>query len=80
MYELGVRRCLSELVENLKIVENSRLPDAEKQNRLQALERVRANVLAHADALDNLLFQRRPARRTSVPMTTPNAGASAPAN
>ena len=71
---------MNSIDEKEQIVENSKLPDAEKQNRVQALDKVRANVLAHADALDKLLFQKRMGKRAGVPMTAPYTGASAAAN
>jgi len=81
------RNDLGEMVKNLhavdekkQAVEDSNLPDAEKQNRLQALEQVRGNVLAHADALNNVLFRKRMGKRAGVPLTPPATGASASAN
>lgn len=81
------RRDLAEMTKNLhavdeqkQFVEDSNLPDAQKQSRLQALDKVRANVLAHADALNNLLFRRRMGRRAGIPMAPPVTSMSAPAN
>jgi hypothetical protein len=40
-------------------VEGGKLSDAEKQSRLQAIEKARANLLSHADGLNRMLFERR---------------------
>jgi hypothetical protein len=44
-------------------VEASNASDAEKKQRVQALEKFRTALLGHADALNNLLFKRRMAGR-----------------
>ncbi len=81
------RHDLAEMTKNLhdvdekkQLVEDSELPDAEKQNRLHALDKVRANVLAHADALNNLLFRKRMGKRAGIPIGAPVASTSATAN
>lgn len=40
------------------------LSDADKQSRLQAIEKARGNLLAHADGLNKLLFERKQKART----------------
>ena len=52
-------------------IEASGLTAAEKKNRLAALDKSRQTLLVHADALNNLLFQRRqnaPAPSKPLPM------------
>jgi hypothetical protein len=72
---------VASLSENLKRidkakaqVEGSKLSDSVKAHRLQALDRARQNVLAHADALDQRLFDRRTSSRRQdgkVPFAPP---------
>jgi hypothetical protein len=40
-------------------VEASGLPDADKQRKLETIEKNRENLLRHAEGLNNLLFERR---------------------
>jgi hypothetical protein len=52
-------------------IQNSGLPDADKQKRLETIENSRRNLLQHADWLNNTLFERRekgkPADRMFAP-------------
>jgi hypothetical protein len=61
----GMTRTLNRIDQAKEAVEGGKLSDAEKQNRLQAIEKARANVLAHADGLSRLLFERREKTRSS---------------
>lgn len=70
----SLEKALHTVEQSREVVESSKLPDAVKQQRLQALDKVRTNVLSHADGLNNLLFNRRMAKRSGVPMTAPAAG------
>jgi hypothetical protein len=40
-------------------IEEAKMPETDKQNRLRALDASRQTLLGHAEALNNLLFQRR---------------------
>lgn len=73
-------KSLQTVDEAKQLVEDSNLSDAEKKSRLQMLGKVRGNVLAHADALNNLLFRKRMGMRAGIPMTAPRSSISAPAN
>jgi hypothetical protein len=48
--------------------EGSKLSDAEKQTRLQAIEKARANLLSHADGLNKMLFERRQKATSGSPL------------
>jgi hypothetical protein len=47
-------------------VANAKLSDAEKQSRLQAIEKARGNLLAHADGLSKFLSERKQKARTKA--------------
>lgn len=55
----GMTKMLNRIGQAKEAVESGKLSDAEKQIRLQAIEKARANLLAHADGLSKMLFERR---------------------
>jgi len=55
----GMTQMLHRIDQTKESVENGKLSDAEKQSRLQAIEKARANLLSHADGMNKLLFERR---------------------
>jgi len=55
----GMTKMLNRIDQAKEAVEGGKLSDAEKQSRLQAIEKARGNLLTHADGLNKLLFERR---------------------
>jgi hypothetical protein len=55
----GMTKMLNRIDQAKQEVEGGKLSDPEKQSRLQAIEKARANVLSHADGLNRMLFERR---------------------
>lgn len=64
----GMTKMLNRIDQAKEAVEASKISDAEKQSRLQAIEKARANLLAHADGLSKLLFQKRERAREQRPI------------
>ena len=56
---MGMTKMLNRIDQAKETVENGKLGNAEKQSRLQAIEKARANLLNHADGLNKMLFERR---------------------
>lgn len=54
----GMTKMLNRIDQAKEAVEGGKLSDSEKQSRLQAIEKARANLLAHADGLNKMLFQK----------------------
>jgi hypothetical protein len=54
-------------------VDASKIPDAEKQSRLKAIDNARQMFVDHADALNNLLFKRRSAGKGAASATSTGA-------
>jgi hypothetical protein len=55
----GMTKVLSRMEQAKEAIDGGKLSEAEKQSRLQAIEKARANLLAHADGLNKILFARR---------------------
>lgn len=55
----GMTKILSRMEQAKEAIEGGKLSEAEKQSRLQAIEKARTNLLAHADGLNKVLFDRR---------------------
>jgi hypothetical protein len=55
----GMTKMLNRIDQAKEAVGGSKLSDAEKQSRLQAIEKARGNLLTHADGLNKMLFERR---------------------
>jgi hypothetical protein len=55
----GMTKMLNRIDQAKEAVGASKLSDSEKQSRLQAIEKARANLLTHADGLNKMLFERR---------------------
>jgi len=73
----GMTKMLNRLDQAKETVENGKLNDAERQSKLQAIEKARANLLAHADGLSKMLFEQRqksaPAFRLPILGSEPTA-------
>lgn len=63
---MSLSKSLHEIDQKKEAVDGSKLPDAQKKQRLQQLDQVRGNVLSHADGLDRLLFDKRMSKRAAV--------------
>lgn len=74
----GMTKMLNHIDEAKQEVEAGKLSDSEKQNRLKAIEKARANLLSHADGLNKMLFERR--AKTSPQVNLPSWLGSQPSS
>jgi hypothetical protein len=70
----GMTKMLNRIDQAKEAVEGGKLSDAEKQTRLQAIAKGRANLLSHADGVSKILFERRQKPTSTSPTRTQPSG------